>query len=68
MKKLMRAAALVLALSIYGQAGDMPNGVISPPPPPVGEGEAPNGDMPNGVAAEDDSCALALLEALLAIF
>jgi hypothetical protein len=33
--KVLRAVTLVLLLSVYANAGNMPNGVIEPPPPPT---------------------------------
>ncbi len=73
MSKLTRILVLVMALSVYVQAGDIQNGVTNPPQPePTAVGEvSPNGDIQNGVTAEDESeesSALALLLALLSIF
>lgn len=69
MAKLSRVLVLVLAFCAYTQAGEIQNGVITPPPSPAAPAEvAPCGDIQNGVAAEDESFVLALLEALLTIF
>lgn len=47
MRKLLRASVLVMALAIPAFAGNIPNMVTSPPPPPSDATQ--QGDMQNGV-------------------
>ena len=72
MRKLIRVLVLVMALSVYAQAGDMQNGIVNPPPAPpsapTSDAVTANGDIQNGVTAEDESFMLTLLQALMAIY
>jgi hypothetical protein len=81
MKKTLRVSMLVILLACSVFAGEMPNGVVStPPPPPAIVGEMPNGvasagDMQNGVVSTSppaESTAtdvlLTLLQSILALF
>lgn len=49
MRKAIRAFVLIMALAIPAFAGEIPNGVTSPPPP---ANNTQSGEIPNGVAGE----------------
>jgi len=68
MRKALRVSVLILALTGSVYAGDIPNGVASPPPPEViSSTEVKDGDMPFGRPEAITGAVLNLLQSVLAL-
>ena len=73
MRQIARMLVLVFVLAGPAYAGDMGNGVTSPPPPPTSTALATadssaDGDMEKPEAVSKTGLVLSLLESLLALF